>query len=145
MKNFTINISTEAVMNHIYALSALRTLGAGLSQPTEALLTREEAPALRLVIKDTFVMLVGQMACSVETFNVDDDEMLSVTLIMPKKVNATAFRHELERILAFRAMATALPCNEAEDYEATARETADELRRTLAGAGQSGRITPHWL
>lgn len=145
MKTITLNIGIEAVMNHIYALSALRTLGAGMRQPAESLLTRNEAPALRLVVKDMFVMWVAQAARWVANFDIDSEEILAVTLVLPDGTDITAFRHELERMLAFKAMATALPRKEAEDYEATARDTAHELTRTLAGAYHGGHRAQHWL
>lgn len=134
-------------MNHIYALSALRTLTAGLKEPAEPLLTRNESPALILVIKDALAAWIMKAAHWITDFDIDQDDILTVTMTRAADSEAadTAFRREIERMLAFRAMAMALPACEADDYEATADSISAGLIRTLAGAGHSGRITPHWL
>ncbi len=147
MNKITLSISQESVLTRIYALSALRTIGTQeTDSPSVPLLTRNESPAMKRVIKDVFVTWISGVARWVDDFNVNDDELMQVTLLLstPDKASVTAFRHDLERLLAFRAMGIALSGDEGEEFESSARDISAGLTGTLAGAGH-GQLRPHWL
>lgn len=147
MNKITLSISQESVLTRIYALSALRSTGIPeTGTHTVPLLSRNESAALRCVIKDVFVTWISGVARWVDDFNADDDELMQITLLLsaPDTVSVTAFRHDIERMLAFRTMGIALSGDEAEEYESTARDINAGLTRALAGAWH-GQVRPHWL
>ncbi len=93
----SLNLSTAAIMQEIYATSALRCLNQG-GAPRPAILTRDQGAALALLIKDAFAFIVMKIIPHVErcpTFDQsagDDhssDEILSIDLRLPRGVTAS--------------------------------------------------------
>lgn len=85
-------------MREIYALSALRCLSNG-DESRPPILTRDRAPALKLLIRDTFAFIVMKIIRYVENCNINDvsqltndvdDEILSVDLKVCSDVTDTA-------------------------------------------------------
>lgn len=97
-KTVSLNLSTEAIMSEIYALSALRCLSNG-DESRPPILTRDRAPALKILIRDAFAFIVLKIIRYVERCNINevsqsttdaDDEMLSVDLKVCSDVTDTA-------------------------------------------------------
>ena len=93
----SLNISTTAIMQEIYAISALRCLNQGGTQ-RPAILTRDQGPALALLIKDAFAFVVMKIIPYVERCppfepSTDDNqsstEILSIDLRLPQGVTSS--------------------------------------------------------
>lgn len=119
MSTLSLQLSTQAIMNEIYALSALHSL----QNPTDgscSLLTRDRQAALRLVVKDAFAFIVLKIIPHLAGCNLneetgtgsadtssDADFILSLQLNMPDSFpgNATgSLRHALEHAIAMQSL-----------------------------------------
>ena len=97
-QTISLNLSTTAIMNEILALSALRCLTNG-DESRPPILTRDRAPALKLLIRDAFAFVVMKIIPYVETCNLNDissspsnsneDDLLSIDLKMNSDVTST--------------------------------------------------------
>ncbi len=115
----SLNLSTTAIANEIYAVSALRCLTTG-DDSRPAILTRDHLPALRLLIKDAFAFVIMKIINYVEDCNLNnetatnpqqnnqnDDEVLSVDVLVSNDVTATiagTMRVALEHAIANYAL-----------------------------------------
>lgn len=113
-QTISLNLSTEAIMNEILAISALRCLS-NSDESRPPILTRDRAPALKLLIKDAFAFVVMKIISYVEKCNLndlsasptDDDEILSVDLCVNNDVSSTitnAMRVTLNNCIAAYAL-----------------------------------------
>ena len=111
----SLNLSTSAIANEIYAVSALRCLTTG-DESRPPILTRDQLPALRLLIKDAFAFMIMKIIDYVENCNLNnetatnpqqsnknDDMILSVDVLVSNDVTASiagAMRVALEHAIA---------------------------------------------
>ena len=97
-QTISLNLSTLAIMNEILALSALRCLTNG-EESRPPILTRDRAPALKLLIRDAFAFVVMKFISYVEKCDLNDsstshsdsndDDLLSVDLKVNNDVTST--------------------------------------------------------
>lgn len=117
--SISLNLSTTAIVQEIYAASALRCLQNidNIHRPT--LLTRDQEPALRLLIKDSFAHIILRLlphiaACNLnnedhngEPDNITDDVILSADIHVPACFPSSAtgtLRHAIEHAIAMDAL-----------------------------------------
>ena len=106
-QTISLNLSTNAMMQEIYATSALRCLNTG-AKSRPAILTSDQRSALALLIKDAFAFVILKVIPYVEHCNLletteqlkpEEDEILSVDFRMPQGVSSsvvTAMRVALQ-------------------------------------------------
>lgn len=115
----SLNLSTSSIANNIYAVSALRCLTNG-DDSRPSLLTRDQQPALILLIKDAFAFMVMKIINYVENCNLNNetatappqhnepkDVILSVDLRVSNDVTSSiagAMRIALEHAIANYAL-----------------------------------------
>ncbi len=111
----SLNLSTSAIANEIYAVSALRCLTTG-DESRPPILTRDQLPALRLLIKDAFAFMIMKIINYVANCNLNnetatsshqnienEDMILSVDVLASNDVTASiagAMRVALEHAIA---------------------------------------------
>lgn len=113
--SISLNLSTTAIITEIYAASALRCLQNLDNGKRPPLLTRDQEPALRLLVKDAFAHIVLRLLPHIAECNLNDDNnencnedvILSVTINTPAcfPLSATGtLRHAIEHAIAMDAM-----------------------------------------
>ena len=70
-KIISFNLSTAAIMQEIYAISALRSMKNNVNTPP--ILTRDQQGALRKLIKDAFAFIVMKFISHVEGCNLNNE------------------------------------------------------------------------
>ncbi len=117
--SISLNLSTTAIIQEIYAASALRCLQNLDNGKRPPLLTRDQEPALRLLVKDSFAHILLRLLPHVATCNLNDennnattcngseDIILSVEIHVPACFPTSAvgtLRHAIEHAIAMDAM-----------------------------------------
>lgn len=113
--SISLNLSTTAIITEIYAASALRCLQNLDNGKRPPLLTRDQEPALRLLVKDAFAHIVLRLLPHIAECNLNDDNnencnedvILSVTINTPACFPSSAtgtLRHAIEHAIAMDAM-----------------------------------------
>lgn len=69
----SLNLSSNAIMQEIYAVSALRCVLNGVGNHRSPLLTRDRSAALRIVVKDAFAHVIMKMMPYVEASNLNGE------------------------------------------------------------------------
>lgn len=78
-KRFSLNLSTEAILRNIYSASALYSINKGGNTQLPPILTRDNEPSLRLLVKDAFAFVTLKFVAYVESCNINGEtEMGSV-------------------------------------------------------------------
>ena len=158
----SLNLSTSAIANEIYAVSALRCLTNG-DESRPPILTRDQQPALLLLIKDAFEFMVMKIIDYVENCNLNNetatasqqqenkDMILSVDVRMGDNITASiagAMRIALEHAIANYALHICY-INKDDDtsnyYHEIARNEVASLRQLLSTASfRAINITPQY-
>lgn len=158
----SLNLSTSAIANEIYAVSALRCLTNG-DESRPPILTRDQQPALLLLIKDAFAFMVMKIIDYVENCNLNNetatasqqqenkDMILSVDVRMSDNITASiagAMRIALEHAIANYALHICY-FNKDDDtsnyYHEIARNEVASLRQLLSTASfRAINITPQY-
>lgn len=158
----SLNLSTSAIANEIYAVSALRCLTNG-DESRPPILTRDQQPALLLLIKDAFAFMVMKIIDYVENCNLNNetatasqqqenkDMILSVDVRMSDNITASiagAMRIALEHAIANYALHICYT-NKDDDtsnyYHEIARNEVASLRQLLSTASfRAINITPQY-
>ncbi|MBQ7041362.1 MAG: hypothetical protein IJN66_01450 [Muribaculaceae bacterium] len=113
--SISLNLSTTAIITEIYAASALRCLQNIDNGRRPPLLTRDQEPALRLLVKDSFAHIVLRLLphiaeCNLNEDNEGDDNkdiILSVDINVPACFPSSAtitLRHAIEHAIAMDAL-----------------------------------------
>lgn len=163
-----LSLSTQAVMQEIYAASALRCVLNGSDDRRSPLLTRDRGAALRMLVKDAFARVVMQLAQYVEASNLngetateavqesadadDADVLLQMTLRVPSGGDgrlAGVLRHSVEHAVAMYAMHLCYMGHNtglSEHHERLAVSSVNEILGILkCRVFTGGRLRPHWL
>lgn len=155
-KTISFNLSTKAIMQEIYAISALRCLNNGSKRP--AILTRDRAPALRLLIKDAFAFIIMKFISYVENCNLndtvindDEDMILSVDMRMSDEIAdnvAHTMRITLEHAIAAYALHICyigLEDDTSNQYNIVAQNEVDLMEQMLSASSfQLTNIIPRY-
>lgn len=115
--SISLNLSTTAIITEIYAASALRCLQNLDNGKRPPLLTRDQEPALRLLVKDSFAHIILRLLPHVASCNLNgednngsndsEDIILSADFHVPACFPASAtgtLRHAIEHAIAMDAM-----------------------------------------
>lgn len=157
----SFNISAHAVMQEIYAASALRTLSNDPSYRVPPILTRHNAPALLRLVKDAFAFVVMKFIAYVEACNLNDesstvsnvqnlseDMILTLDLRMCSGTTAAmagAMRVAIEHAIAAYALHIAYIGHDdstSTHYLSIANENIQELKQTIMQHSHIPPITP---
>lgn len=143
MEEPEIKIGCDAVVNEVYALAALRYIGASGGDCRPALLTRGHEELLKAAVADQFAVMVAELLPDAADVDV---AALRLTL-QPQRVYVpgalTALRRSMEHVLALRVMAVAVPPAEAKEYAVEAAGAMVSLRVLLAGS--VAKCRQHWI
>lgn len=156
----SINLSTSAIMQEIYATSALRCLNEG-AQSRPAILSRDRQSALAILIKDAFAFIVLKIIPHVEQCNLFDQsscedqslcEILTVDLRLPQGVSSSvtsAIRETLHHAIANYSLHVCYNQHDSDDsshYLSIANTQVENLCQLLSSRIYSPvTITPHYL
>lgn len=159
----SFNISAHAVMQEIYAASALRTLSNAPSYRVPPILTRHNAPALLRLVKDAFAFVVMKFIAYVEACNLNDesstvsnvqnlseDMILTLDLRMCSGTTAAmagAMRVAIEHAIAAYALHIAYIGHDdstSTHYLSIANENIQELKQTIMQQTNIPHITPQY-
>lgn len=167
MNTISLNLSTTAIMQEIYAASALRCILNNSRDRNSPLLTRDRSDALRIVVKDAFAHVITRLITHVESCNLngetatasanvqpeDDSEIvLQVNVRTPENFSdgqAGTLRHYMEHAIAMYAMHLCyMGHNEtlSRHHERLASESVSAIGGMLRSIPLPNQgITPHWL
>ncbi len=142
-----ISLSLIEITNQVLALSAMRHV---LSAGRPPLLHSDHAEAIALMIRSAFAQVCMALCPAATDCNIDDDgaEIVSVTLELPRGVNALALRLLMEHAIASHVLAQAYAGTDgmmAERYEEQYRTAANSLHALMAADGDFvPRVRPAW-
>lgn len=117
--SISLNLSTTAIIQEIYATSALQCLQNLDNGKRPPLLTRDQEPALRLLVKDSFAHIILRLLPHIASCNLNDEDNNGVTdnnydeVILSAEIHVlTGFptsatgtlRHAIEHAIAMDAM-----------------------------------------
>lgn len=157
----SLNLSTKAIASEIYAVSALRCLTTG-DESRPPILTRDQLPALLLLIKDAFAFMVMTFIDYVENCNLNnetasqqnnenEDMILSVDVRINDNVTASiagAMRVALEHAIANYALHICYINKDDETssyYHEIAKNDVATLRQLLSATQfKQINIKPHY-
>lgn len=159
----SFNISAHAVMQEIYAASALRSLSFNSSSPVPPILTRHNAPALLRLVKDAFAFVVMKFITHVEACNLNDespsqsnDQNLTEDMILTVDIRvcsgttaavAGAMRVAIEHAVSAYALHIAYIGHDdkaSDHYLSLANENIQELKQTIMRQTNIPHITPQY-
>ncbi len=137
-----INLNSSTILDEMTAVAALRARGAAARGEARALLTRDQLPALRNILRMAFAELCLRLGETVESSDMDFDDpapdepysaeaaqRMALTLAAAgPKGKELAVKRSLEHAVAMLAAAYAL-----------GEETAGELRTEAAAAADAVR------
>lgn len=165
MTTISLNLSSDAIMREVYAISALHSLQNINNNKTSCpILNRDRQPALRLVVKDAFAFIIlktvphltgcnlnNETSTGVADESPDADCIMSIDLSLPDGFPDTAIgslRHAIENAIA---MYTLHLCYLNYDdtlsrrHENLANETIAGISNLIASSRASTpRIIPHY-
>lgn len=155
-----ITLSTDAILQEIYAASALRYFQNSENGVCPPMLCRDQRRALRMQVKDSFAHVVLRllphvMSCNLdnETAEADDDgdimlELeLHVPLTFPESAAGT-LRHALEHAIAMDAMELCYVGHNdrlSRRHATLAAESIELIEQLLSASMPMVAITPRWL
>ncbi len=167
MNTISLNLSTTAIMQEIYAASALRCVLNNSSNRNSPLLTRDRSDALRIVVKDAFAHVITRIIAHVESSNLngetatdatdnqpkDDTEIvLQVNIRTPENFSdgqAGTLRHYMEHAIAMYAMHLCYMGHDetlSRHHERLASDSISFIIKMLRSIPIPSRGTrPHWL
>lgn len=167
MNTISLNLSTTAIMQEIYAASALRCVLNSSSNRNSPLLTRDRSDALRIVVKDAFAHVITRIIAHVESSNLngetatnpadnqpkDDTEIvLQVNIRTPENFSdgqAGTLRHYMEHAIAMYAMHLCYMGHDetlSRHHERLASDSISFITKMLRSIPIPSRGTrPHWL
>lgn len=99
----TIALSIDRILENIYAYSALDYYTTKNERPT--ILGRNEAPALRQLIRNSATSLIYRLTPPAIGWNLDDEEIITIDFEIAE--NFASLRSYLESILAAQVMSVA--------------------------------------
>ena len=158
--SISLNLSTSAIITEIYAASALRCLQNLDNGKRPPLLTRDQEPALRLLVKDSFAHIVLRLLphvaeCNLNNENNSDsngDIILSVSLNIPACFPSSAIdtlRHATEHAIAMDAMHLCYMGhndNLSRRHATLAEDAIRDIIQLLSGSDHSrATIAMNWL
>lgn len=142
-----ISLSLIEITNQVLALSAMRHV---LSAERPPLLHSDHADAIALMIRSAFAQVCMALCPAATDCNIDDDdaEIVSVTLELPRRVNALALRLLIEHAIVMNVLAQAYSGTDesiAGRYEGLYRFAADSLHTIMAADSEFvPRVRPAW-
>lgn len=161
-KTISLNLSTKAILQNIYASSALYCLNNGDSDTLPPILTRDHQPALLRLIKDAFAFVTLRFIAHVEACNLNDetatgnatdptdDMILTIDLRAgddtPNGV-AAALRVSLEHAIAAYALHIAFINHDdtaSSTHLSTANNHTRQITHLLASPYSPTHITPRY-
>ncbi len=163
----SLNLSSEAIMQEIYATSALRCVLNNGDNHRTGLLNRDRVGALRLLVKDAFAHVVMLMIRYVEGTNLNNeteadavveqpydagDVILQVDVRVPDvPVDGLAgtLRHYVEHAVAMYALHLCYMGDDASlsrHHERLANESVEKIIKMLGAAILPNQgVTPHYF
>lgn len=157
----SFNLSTNAIMQVIYAASALRSLSNDDGSSLPPTLTPDHREALKLLIKDSFAFVVMRLVAHVDFCNLNDDTtalspeddiILQLDLHVSEDVTsniATIMRTHLEHAIAAYSLHVCFMGHDdstSDKYNEMATAEVAEVTRLLSYSRfNNQRITPHYL
>lgn len=161
-KTISLNLSTSAILQNIYASSALYCLNNGDSDTLPPILSRDHQPALLRLVKDAFAFVTLRFIAHVEACNLNDetavgnpddptkDMILTIDLRAgddtPNSV-AAALRVSLEHAIAAYALHIAFINNDdtaSSTHLSTANSHTGQIARLLSCPYSPTHITPRY-
>lgn len=158
-----ITLSTDAILQEIYAASALRYFQNSESSECPPMLSRDQRQALKLQVKDSFAHVVLRLLPHVASCNLnnetaedaisddDGDIMLSLDLYVPRTFPESAagtLRHALEHAVAMDVMHLCYIGHDARlsnRHADLAEESIEIIKQLILSASLPVVITPRWL
>lgn len=167
MNTISLNLSTTAIMQEIYAASALRCCLNNSTAGNCPLLTHDRSDALRIVVKDAFAHVITQIMPHVESSNLngetatapdgspsdnDEETVLQADVRTPDNFSAGqagTLRHYMEHAIAMYAMHLCYMGHDetlSRHHERLATESVSAIGGMLRATPLPCQgITPHWL
>lgn len=159
VRNITISLSINAMLERIYATSALdyfMNKSTGESQDPFTVLSHDQRDALRLQLKDSFAHILLQLLPHIASSNVkdlpnDDIELLILELQVPASVaesNTIALRQTIENCITLDTLAMCQSCKNQElasHYQQKYQQAIKLVKTLLTPLANDLHITPHWL
>ncbi len=139
----TIALSIERILESIYACSALDYYTTKNDRPT--VLGRNEAPALRQLIRNSAASLIFRLTPPAISWNLDDEEVITVDFDMAD--GFSSLRSYLESILAAHVMSIAwagASASLSDFYADVVDKDTEVLLAKLRLIDKPGRIEPEY-
>ena len=162
--SISLNLSTTAIIQEIYAASALRCLQNINNGKRPPLLTRDQEPALRLLVKDSFAhtilrLLPHIVSCNLNNEDSDgthitttEDVILSAEIYIPTGFPTSAtgtLRHAVEHAIAMDAMHLCYMGHNdslSQRHATLADEAIKNIERLLSTtSAENAKIAINWL
>lgn len=158
-----ITLSTDAILQEIYAASALRYFQNSENGVCPPMLCRDQRRALRMQVKDSFAHVVLRLLPHVISCNLDNeaddvaetdddgDIMLELELHVPATFPESAagtLRHALEHAIAMDAMELCYVGHNdrlSRRHATLAAESIELIEQLLSASMPMVAITPRWL
>lgn len=147
MKKTIIAISLDDIVTQVLARTAVRH---HMSADCPPVLTADQAPALKLMAKSGFGMLCLALLSVVEDCDVDNDDVLSLHVCVPRQADTMALRLLMEQAVVCHIFSQVY---HGTDYSGLARTYLEEfdslstrLRSMARGGGAcQATIRPAWM
>lgn len=159
VRNITISLSINAMLERIYATSALDYImnkRNSENRDSITILTHDQREALRLQLKDSFAHILLQLLPHIASSNVndlsnDDIELFIVELQVPTSVaesNTIALRQTIENCITLDTLAMCQSCKNQElasQYRQKYQQAIKLVKSLLTPFSNDLHITQHWL
>lgn len=149
----TFALSATQILESVYALAAMQRFSARISRDEmPEILSRDEAPALRRLLRAAAVNIVAGLLPHVTHTDLDDAETLTIVLSQPGGAELDGGTQSLLRLRLEEAIAAGVlelvyysSCpGLSHDFQGSSVKALDDIRAIIDRPANL-RLRPHWL